>query len=103
LEPRITSERGSLFLGSSEVQPQQNVERVEKQDDVAAAEQQPGSREFPQAIVKGPAPSIGAPAAPKGADQKAPQRFGEEEDRGMFDQVLKDADNLGKLLNPFRW
>jgi hypothetical protein len=102
LEPRITSERGSLFLGSSEVQPQQNVDRVEKPEEVAA-DPQPGNREFPQAIVQRPAQPAASPGTPKGTNQKAPQGFGNEEEPGMFDQVLKDADNLGKLLNPFRW
>jgi hypothetical protein len=53
--------------------------------------------------VKGPAQASPAPAATKPAGQRLATRLGEEEEQGTFDRMMQDAENLGKLLNPFRW
>jgi outer membrane protein assembly factor BamD len=104
LEPKIATEKGSLFLPPGEVPTQEKtaVNTQENRSADSANDQQPVAREIPKAFVKGPAQSAAAPAAAKPA-QKATPRFGDEEDQGVFDRVMQDAENFGKLLNPFRW
>jgi outer membrane protein assembly factor BamD len=104
LEPRIATEKGTLFLQPTEVQTQDrpDVNQPANRSDSSSEERSPETREIPKAVVKGPAQTASA-AANRAADQKPPQRFGDEEDQGVFDRMMQDAESLGKLLNPFRW
>jgi outer membrane protein assembly factor BamD len=105
LEPKIATEKGSLFLPPSEVQTQDKTDATgqENKSADAADDQQTAGREIPKALVKGPPQTATTPAAGKPAPQRATPRFGDEEDQGAFDRMMKDAENLGNLLNPFRW
>jgi hypothetical protein len=58
-----------------------------------------GGQEFPRALVQGPAQP--QPAA-RTAEQRKTQP-GQEEEKGAFEQLKSDIDNVGKLLNPFSW
>jgi outer membrane protein assembly factor BamD len=107
LEPKMAAaEKGSLFLSPPEVQGQQKAEpeqdRQENKVEGSAHDQQPAAREIPKALVRGPTQATPAPAATKPAPRVA-TRIGEEEEQGPFDRMMQDAENLGKLLNPFRW
>jgi hypothetical protein len=105
LEPKMAAtEKGSLFLPPTEVQGQEKTEqnRQETKVEDSGNDQQPAVREIPKALVKGPAQATPAPAAGKPAPRVA-TRLGDEEEQGTFDRMMQDAENLGKLLNPFRW
>jgi outer membrane protein assembly factor BamD len=106
LEPKVNVERGPLFLPSTEMRIQEKPASIEeptgpvKNPEPAQTQQAPtGSQEFPRALVQGPAQPQ---ATAKTAEQRKPLP-GQEEDKGVFDQLKTDIDNVGKILNPFRW
>jgi hypothetical protein len=105
LEPKVAVEKGPLFLGPADLQlsepPPTNQEPV-RQDNVAspADSQEPEIREIPKSVVRGPAQS--APPQ-KPTEQKKPAPSGEDEEKGVLDQLKQDAESIGKVLNPFRW
>jgi outer membrane protein assembly factor BamD len=106
LEPKVNVERGPLFLPSTEMRIQEKPASIEeptgpvKNPEPAQTQQAPtGSQEFPRALVQGPAQPQ---ATAKTAEQRKPLP-GQEEDKGAFDQLKTDIDNVGKMLNPFRW
>jgi outer membrane protein assembly factor BamD len=105
LEPKITTEKGTLFLPPTEVQAQDrpDVNQPASRSESSSDEPAPETREIPKAIVRGPAQTASAATPNRAADQKPPQRFGDEEDQGVLDRMMQDAESLGKLLNPFRW
>jgi outer membrane protein assembly factor BamD len=106
LEPKVAVEKGPLFLPSTEVRVQEKPSASEestgpgKKPEPAQTQQAPtGAQEFPRALVQGPAQP--QPAA-KTAEQRKPLP-GQEEEKGIFEQLKSDVDNVGKILNPFRW
>jgi outer membrane protein assembly factor BamD len=107
LEPKVAVEKGPLFLPSTEVRVQEKPASVETSTGLGAKPEpaQPpqtapaGNQEFPRVLVQGPGqPQPGA----KTAEQRKPLP-GQEEEKGIFDQLKSDVDNVGKLLNPFAW
>ena len=67
--------------------------------------EEPATREIPKAaLVRGPQlPTPAAAPAAKPAEQKKPTATPEEENKGVFDKMKQDLENVGKVLNPFRW
>jgi outer membrane protein assembly factor BamD len=106
LEPKVTVEKGPLFLAPTEIPAQAKassagaVGNPEKKPESSEKQPVSGDPEFPRTLVKGPAQP--QPVA-KTAEQKRPVPGQEEEPKGVFDQLKSDADSLGKALNPFRW
>lgn len=106
LEPKVAVEKGPLFLSPTEIPAQEKtpstgaVANQEKQANFSEKQQASGDRQFPRTLVKGPAQPqpVAKTAEPKRAIP------GEEDDaKGVFDQLKSDAENVGKVLNPFRW
>ena len=46
-------------------------------------------------------PTVAAAAKPTG--QKKPLAPDDEENKGVIDYLKQDVENVGKVLNPFRW
>jgi outer membrane protein assembly factor BamD len=106
LETKVAVEKGPLFLPSTEMRIQEKPASVEDSTGPGKKPEPPqtqpapaGQQEFPRALVQGPAQP--QPAA-KTAEQRKPLP-GQEEEKGIFDQLKSDVDNVGKILNPFRW
>jgi outer membrane protein assembly factor BamD len=107
LEPKVSSERGPLFLPPTELPTKATSERADdantndpKPD--FAEKFQPAEREAPRNLVRGPIQPQPANRVANPAEQKkaAP---GEEETKGLFDYLRDDVENVSKILNPFRW
>ena len=107
LEPKVNSEKGPLFLAPAELPSHaisdhaDDADKNNAQTDGAAKEQPAGS-EAPRNLVRGPTQSSPANRAAKATEQKKPTP-GEEETKGLFDYLRDDAENVSKILNPFRW
>jgi outer membrane protein assembly factor BamD len=106
LEPKVAAEKGPLFLPSTELRVQEKPAAIEestgpgkKPEPSQTQQAAPGNQEFPRALVQGPAQP--QPAA-KTAEQRKPLP-GQEEEKGVFDQLKSDVDSVGKILNPFSW
>jgi outer membrane protein assembly factor BamD len=107
LEPKVSSERGPLFLPPAELPTKATSERADDANtnnakpDVAE-KSQPAEREAPRNLVRGPIQSQPANRVANPAEQKKPAP-GEEETKGLFDYLRDDVENVSKILNPFRW
>lgn len=100
LEPKVSIQKGPLFLAPAEVPAQQATEQADKSDaEATTAEPQP----TPRNLVRGPIQPQTAPGDAKPAEQRKPAPGEEEEVKGALDQLREDVDSLGKVLNPFRW
>jgi outer membrane protein assembly factor BamD len=109
LEPKVAVESGPLFLSPVEIPAQEkpavNQEKAQQEKKTSDDKsQEPGTREIPKALIKGPSQTP-APAAVAKNNEKKPgtPTFGDEEDKGVFDRLKQDAENLSKILNPFSW
>lgn len=102
IEPKLTLEKGPLYLGAAETQGiTATAEQASKPE---SAENQPenAAREFPKTLVKGPNQTQAA-VTPKPAEPKPAAAGEEKENKGVFDQLRQDMESIGKVLNPFRW
>ena len=98
IEPRVTLEKGPLYLEPAAV-PTQAPAPSAQTESVPDGNQEPPSR----VLVKGPVPGQASPNASKPVEVKkaaAPQDDGE---KGMLDQIRQDIENASRALNPFRW
>src|SRR5437773_906433 len=109
LEPKVSVEKGPLFLGPSELEVQDNAtsdqdsSKEDKKRENSDKPQEPAVREIPRALVRGPVQPQPVTPAPKGPEQKKSTTAGEDEEKGVLDQLKEDADTIGRILNPFRW
>jgi outer membrane protein assembly factor BamD len=105
LEPKVAVDKGPLFLSPAEIPTQGKPsapESVNLEKKPEPSEKQPiTGDQFPRTLVKGPAPAQTQQAAKPTEQKRIPGD--EEESKGMFEQLKSDADNVGKILNPFRW
>jgi hypothetical protein len=61
-------------------------------------------REAPnRVLVKGPTQTQSAASVAKPAEPKTTSISQSDEPKGVFDQMRQDMENIGKVLNPFRW
>jgi hypothetical protein len=107
LEPKVSAEKGPLFLAPAELPNQTTSDRPHDADNgdtkpQVAETPQPAGSEAPRNLVRGPIQSQPANRAIKPAEQKKPAP-GEEEIKGLFDYLRDDVENASKILNPFRW
>jgi outer membrane protein assembly factor BamD len=107
LEPKVSSEKGPLFLAPAELPSSATSDLAHDgntsnaKPDVAE-QSQPADRIAPRNLVRGPTQSQSASRATSPAEKRkaAP---GEEETKGLFDHLRDDVENASKILNPFRW
>jgi outer membrane protein assembly factor BamD len=107
LEPKVTAEKGPLFLAPAELPSQtttgvaHDADKSDAKSEGAETQQSAGS-EAPRNLVRGPIQPQSASRATKPAEQKKPAP-GEEETKGLFDYLRDDIESVSKVLNPFRW
>lgn len=100
LEPKVTLEKGPLYLSPADLPAQENPAAsapTKRPDDVDRTTERPS-----RVLVKGPVQPQ-APAAAKPAETKNPSSTLGDEPKGALDQIYQDLDNASKVLNPFRW
>jgi hypothetical protein len=104
IEPKLVLDKGPLFLNPGETHgiTSATPEPVTQEKKPESAEKQPATRNISQALVKGPTQPQVAPAA-KQEEEKKPVPGQDPENKGVFNQIIQDIDNIGKILNPFRW
>ena len=107
LEPKVSAEKGPLFLAPAELPGKSTTDRVGDANTTDAKPEiaetvQPASKEASRNLVRGPIQSQPANRATNPAEQKkaAPR---EEETKGLFDYLRDDVESVSKILNPFRW
>jgi outer membrane protein assembly factor BamD len=99
IEPKLTLEKGPLYLSPTEVPAQEKpaASAEARKPDEAERTKEPPSR----VLVKGPVQPAAATTRP--AETKKPAYLQEDEPKGVFDQIRQDMENVGKALNPFSW
>jgi len=107
LEPKIAIEKGPLFLSPAEVPTQDKAasDPEPADQDKKASDNKPedsGVREIPKALIKGPSQPAATTIA-KSTEPKGTPTFDDDENKGVFDRIREDAENLSKILNPFQW
>ena len=104
IEPKLVLEKGPLFLNPAEAQAitGASADPVDQQKRPESPEKEPATRDISKALVKGPNQPQAVPAA-RPAEPKTAAPGEEPENKGTFDQIRQDIDNLSKILNPFRW
>jgi outer membrane protein assembly factor BamD len=107
LEPKMAVEKGPLFLAPAQIPAQAKAPSTsatanpEKKADPSETQQALGNREFPRTLVKGPTQP--QPVA-RTVEPKRPSPPGlDDEPKNVIDQLKDDVENVGKVLNPFRW
>jgi outer membrane protein assembly factor BamD len=108
LDPKISIEKGPLFLGPAEIPAQEKppsdnqADNQENNPEGAEKSQDPGTRAIPKALVRGPSQPQPVTPAPKTAfDQKS--TLGDDEEKGVLDQLKEQVESVSKVLNPFSW
>lgn len=108
LEPKFALEKGPLFLNPNEVASTERPVAPAANSDVKKPETKPdaaeGVREAPnRLLVKGPVQTPTAASIAKPGEPKPASSAQSDEPKGAFDQIRQDLENVGKVLNPFRW
>ena len=100
LEPKISIEKGPLFLnpGAVEVRDKPAGTPETKSDETASASVEVSRR----VLVKGPVQAQPSSSANE-TDPKRPPSSTGDDPKGVFDQLRQDIDNASKVLNPMRW
>jgi len=102
LEPKVSVEKGPLFLAPADVKTAADSAPAKDTVKPEVAEKEPEFHEVPKSLVRGPNPSQTASIAPKKPEKKSSEP-GQEEEKGPLDQLKSDIDALNKALNPFSW
>lgn len=103
LEPKLVLEKGPLFLKPTEIQPSTTAAPEIKKPQAKPESADSASAPPARSLVKGPVQPATTTSAASLAETKKPASSQDEAPKGMFDQMRQDMENVGKVLNPFRW
>ena len=98
IEPKVTLEKGPLYLDPAAV-PAQAPAAPRQTESPSQENQEPPSR----VLVKGPVPAQASPNAAKPVEAKKPTAPQDDEQKGVIDQIRQDIESASRALNPFRW
>jgi outer membrane protein assembly factor BamD len=99
LEPKLSLEKGPLFLSPADTQAQEKpTSKPETNKPDAVDTQNIPSR----ILVKGPVQPKASTASTKPAEAKATSAA-DDAPKGVFDQIRQDMENVSKALSPFSW
>ena len=99
IEPKLTLEKGPLYLSPAEVPAQERplaIGPTNEPDETQRAQEPPA-----RVLVKGPLQPAATSA--RSAETKTPSSKADDEPKGAFNQMREDMESVGKALNPFRW
>ena len=103
LQPKLTAEKGPLFLETGEYQIQEKPTEAKEANQGQDLKVPAPAQEIPKTIVQGPSQSAKEkaleikPAGKKNTDGE------EEPTKGIFDRLREDMESMGRVLNPFKW
>lgn len=100
LDTKLTLEKGPLFLDTGELQAREKGQEDVREKAQEAPAQPP---EIPQAVVKGPPQPVKEKALETKVTERKKPAEEEEESPGLFEQIKRDLEAVGKVLNPFSW
>jgi outer membrane protein assembly factor BamD len=109
LEPKLAMEKGPLFLNPNEVASKEKPAPAPAlRDEAKKPESKPVATENlrgapDRVLVKGPVATPSALNLAKPAEPKPASTAQSDEPKNAFDQMRQDLENVGKVLNPFRW
>jgi outer membrane protein assembly factor BamD len=103
LEPKLVLEKGPLFLNPTEIQPAATPAQETKKPEAKPESAESASTPPARSLVKGPVQPSTTTSAASLAETKKPASSQDEEPKGVFDQMRQDMEDVGKVLNPFRW
>jgi hypothetical protein len=100
LEPKLSIEKGPLFLNPTDVEVRDKPAGTPetKTNETASTPADLPSR----VLVKGPIQTEVNLSA-KETPSKRPSASADDEPKGVFDQLRQDVENASKALNPFKW
>jgi hypothetical protein len=99
LEPKLSLEKGPLFLSPADMQAQEKpTSKPETVKPDAVDTQDIPSR----ILVKGPVQPKASTVSTKPAETKA-LSAADDAPKGVFDQIRQDMENVSKALSPFSW
>jgi hypothetical protein len=103
LEPKVTLEKGPLFLNPAETKSQEKVGEQETKTTDGDTDSAEISKEPPnRVLVKGPVQPQSTAAA-KSAETKKTGLGQDDQPKGAFEQIRQDMESVSKALNPFQW
>ncbi|MBM2805299.1 MAG: outer membrane protein assembly factor BamD [Deltaproteobacteria bacterium] len=103
LEPKLVLEKGPLFLKPTEIQPAATTAQETKKPEAKPESASSPSSVPSRSLVKGPVQTQTTQTTTNPAEAKKPTSSQDEAPKGVFDQMRQDMENVGKVLNPFRW
>lgn len=103
LEPKLVLEKGPLFLNPTEIQPAATPAQETKKPEAKPESTDSASAPPARSLVKGPVQPSTTTSAASLAETKKSATSQDEAPKGVFDQMRQDMENVGKVLNPFRW
>ncbi|MBI3058062.1 MAG: hypothetical protein HYY81_01945 [Deltaproteobacteria bacterium] len=105
LAPKLTLEKGPLFLDTGDYQGQEKAQEGQASEPAVTqpARSAEGRKEIPQAVVKGPQPAPVKEKAETRVAEKKKSPDEEDEPKGALDQLREDLGRVRDLLNPFSW
>lgn len=99
LEPKLSLEKGPLFLSPADMQAQEKPTSQPETNKPDAVDPE----DIPSRIlVKGPVQPKSSTASAKPAQTKATLAT-DDAPKGVFDQIRQDMENVSKALSPFSW
>ena len=98
IEPKVTLEKGPLYLEPAAV-PAQAPAPSAQTERASDGNQEPPSR----VLVKGPVPAQASANGPRPVEANKASASQDDEQKGMLDQIRQDIESASRALNPFRW
>jgi outer membrane protein assembly factor BamD len=104
LEPKLSLEKGPLFLSPADMQAQEKpAAKPETIKPDAVKPDAVDTQDIPSRIlVKGPVQPKASTASTKPAETKAISAA-DDAPKGVFDQIRQDMESVSKALSPFSW
>ena len=100
LEPKLSLEKGPLFLSPADMQAQ---EKPTSKPETIKPDAVDDTQDIPSRIlVKGPVQPKASTASTKPAETKAISAA-DDAPKGVFDQIRQDMESVSKALSPFSW
>ncbi len=103
IEPKMTIEKGPLFLNPGSVPAQETASSNGNTATKTADSGEPAIEVPSRILVKGPVQPQLAAAGSKTAETKSSSSPSDGEPKGVIDQLRQDAETVSKALNPFSW
>jgi hypothetical protein len=103
IEPKVTLEKGPLFLNPTDVPAQEKTPSTSNVEAKKSDDGEPGAQAPSRVLVKGPVQPQMATAGSKPAETNRTSSTSDDEPKGVLDQIRQDVESASKVLNPFQW